>query len=205
MTSTPTPSSATAPSAPPAPETSSQPPATPPRVKAPGPRVLGTQSPTTTTADGGPGSSSDAGPQSPVDPLESGPTPSSPEPPADATPLDLKGRPLAEVIRGGVIGASEFVHHTLARTEIEQRAGVWLMTDEREAAGIADPLASIANRHAGGQLVSSDTADLVKAGIALAGYVVTNAIKAFQIRRAERAMRRSGIDPAGEQPREDQQ
>jgi hypothetical protein len=125
----------------------------------------------------------------PADPL-SGDTPSFPEPPADdLAPLQLKKKPLAEVLRGLVMGAALVIHQSLARTIEEQHAGVWLM-DEPEAAGVADPLANVANRHAGGTLVNPDAGDLIAAGVAAASYVISNAVKAFKIRRA---VRRVGV------------
>lgn len=131
--------------------------------------------------------------QGPADPLSTD-TPSASEPAdPDAAPLKLKQKPLAEVVRGLVLGASVALHHALARSAEEQAAGVWLIHDEDEAGGIADPLAKVANRHAGGALVNADASDLIAAGVAAAGYVISNAVKAFQIRRAASRMRRAGM------------
>lgn len=124
------------------------------------------------------------------DPLDAGPsntdTLSGSEP---GEPLRLKKRPLAEVLRGLVLSGSEAAHQALARTEAEQEMGLWLMQSEEEAAGIADPLANIAQRHAGGSLVNPDMNDMIAAGIAFAGYLIGNAVAAFRVRRAMRRMR----------------
>lgn len=127
-----------------------------------------------------------------ADPLDS-------EPPTDtrsasdaragaAAPRPLKvGGEVADAIRGVVLGAGVMLHQGLARTDYEQSAGVWLM-EEDQAADIADPLAAIAKRRAGGALVSNDLGDLIRAGLAAAGYLLVNGIKTFQIRRALRRM-----------------
>lgn len=166
-----------------------------------------TPSPSTENRPTGAPDSANAGAQLPPDPLaENGNTPSASElsDPGDR-PLSIKKKPLAEVLRGLVLGASLIVHQSLARTELEQQHGVWAMQSEDEAASIADPLANIAQRRAGGQLVNPDLGDLIAAGVAAASYVLRNATKAFQIRRAEREMRRAGVNPTGDQPREDTQ
>jgi hypothetical protein len=152
---------------------------------------------TSTASDPGPSPAGVAGADQlgPADPLSTGTPWASDEPAADpdASPLKLKQKPLAEVIRGLVLGATVAIHHALARTHEEQLAGVWLMDGEDEAAGIADPLAKVANRHAGGTLVNPDASDLIAAGVAAAGYVISNAVKAFQIRRSVSRMRRAGM------------
>lgn len=179
------------------------------KVTAPGPRVLPpTPSPATGSQPlGGPGSPSAAGPL-PPDPLEAnGDTPSSPDPGPDAatSTLNVGKRPLKEVLRGLVLAGTVAIHRALARTELEQQQHLWLMTTEAEAAPIADPLANIAGRRAGAAVVNSDTADLISAGVATAAYVISNVIRTFEVRRAQRTMLRAGVNPAGEHPREDTQ
>ena len=149
-------------------------------VTAPGLTVRST--PSATTGNPSDGSHDYANAAEP-DPLDRTGTPSASDRP-DAAALKLGKRELKDVFRGLVLGASHAVHTALARTEIEQQAGVWLMGDENEAGTVADPLASMAGRHAGGAAVSSDTADLIAAGVAVAGYVIRNVIKAFALRRA---------------------
>lgn len=127
----------------------------------------------------------------PSDPLEAATgTRSYPDDPAaepDAgVPLKLARRPLEDVIRGLVLGAGVAAHHQLTRTDAERDAGLYLM-DEDEAAAIGDPLAKIAGRRAGGQLVNPDAGDLIAAGIAAATYLIRNAVQSFRIRRALRA------------------
>jgi hypothetical protein len=144
----------------------------------------------TETASGSSAGSASAAAPLPSDPLdEDGSTHSSPEPGDERIPLTLKKKPLAEVLRGLVMGAAVVVHQSLARNDYEVAEGVWLM-DEPEASGIADPLANVANRHAGGALVNPDAGDLIAAGVAAASYVIGNAVKAFKIRRA---LRRAGV------------
>lgn len=182
------------------PTSNPSPSSSPTTVTMPGLRIGGLQkTPSATTPTGeapSPGSASAGAP--PADPIDSRTdTPSaSPDDPEPAgTPLKLKRQPLADVFRGLVLGATVALHQALARTELEQQQGVWLMQSEDEAAGVADPLASIANRHAGGSLVNPDTADLIAAGVAAAGYVISNALRAMQLRRAARSMRRAGLHP----------
>jgi hypothetical protein len=165
-----------------------QPPSSPPPptgVQAPALGVRPTPS-TSTASDAGPSPAyaSDL-PPDPLDGPASGSTPSASEPDDDSAPLKLRKKPLAEVIRGLVIGAGVVLNQRLTRSELEQGTGVWLMAED-EAAGMADPLASIANRRAGGAVVSGDMADVIQAGVAAAGYLIKNAIKAVQIRHALR-------------------
>lgn len=153
-----------------------------------------TQSRSTSTGGSATGGGA-AGGEPPSDPLDTiGSTPSEsdgagPVCPDELRKLSLRKKPLADVLRGLVLGATIVIHQTLARSEYEQSAGLWLM-EESEAAGVADPLASIANRHAGDALVNPDMGDLIAAGVAAASYVVGNAWKAFTIRRA---IRRAGF------------
>ncbi len=161
-----------------------------------------TRSTSTATAPApSPASALGADRQAPDDPLITN-TPSASDPGAaadDVSPLKLKQKPLGEVIRGLVIAGSHLVAGVLARTEQERLEGVWIITDEDEAGAIADPLAKVANRHAGGALVNADANDLIAAGIAVAGYVISNGIKSFQYRRAALRMRRSGMAAPTEQ------
>lgn len=184
--------------------TSPPPSSTPSGVKAPtlGVKAAPRQTRSTSTASAPAFSGASAADSGPADPLDTG-TPSASEPgrppSGDGSPLRLRKKPLADVMRGLVLGATVAIHQALARTELEQSAGVWLMADEDEAAGVADPLASIANRHAGGALVNPDAGDLIAAGVAAAGYVISNAIKAFQLRRAARRLAALGMNPPTEQ------
>jgi hypothetical protein len=172
-------------------------------VKAPtlGVKAAPRQTRSTNTASAPASSPASAADSGPADPLDTA-TPSASEqgrPSGDGSPLRLRKKPLADVMRGLVLGAAVAIHQALARTELEQAHGVWLMADEDEAAGVADPLASIANRHAGGALVNPDAGDLIAAGVAAAGYVISNAIKAFQLRRATRRLAAVGMNPPTEQ------
>lgn len=88
-----------------------------------------------------------------------------------------------------MLTGSMVLHTSLARTPAEQQEGVWLMEDESEASGIADPLANIANRYASGALVGPDTNDLIAAGIAVGAYIVRNAAKTVRIRWSLRRSR----------------
>lgn len=181
------------------------------RVTAPGPRVKEQPqpSPIPSPATGSPADASVTGESAdarslPPDPLAATGTPSASEdygPGPEGSPLKLKKRPIGEVIRGLVIGASAALHQQLARHELEQQQGVWLMSED-EAAGVADPLANIATRHAGGSVVNPDTGDLIAAGLAAAGYLISNAVKAFQLRRAIRSMQRAGMETPPAQPHE---
>lgn len=113
-------------------------------------------------------------------------------------PLRLDKKPLAEVFRGGVIASGQGAHQLLARTPHEQAEGVWLI-EEREAGKIADPLAKVAERHAGGGLaVTNDVGDLLEAGLYVLAYLFRNGVKAWQIRRAYKQMSEHGILPSGE-------
>jgi len=186
-----TPAASTSPSPPPPPDRMTP---TPVGVTAP-PLTVRPPTRSTTTANGAASPASDtaaAATMSSPDPFaSSGDTPSASDEPTAA--LKLKKRPLADVFRGLVLGAAAAVHQALARSEIEQAHGVWLMGED-EAAGVADPLASIAGRRAGGAVVNADMADLVSAGVATAAYVISNSYKQFQIRRAMRSMARSGLN-----------
>lgn len=189
---TPAPEHATTTAASPSPPTFLPPsPTTPQGVTAPILGVRRPMTPSTPSAPAAPEPGRDASAAAaPSDPLDSpGSTPWASEPaPADdpeLAPLKIGKKPLADVARGLVLGASEVIHQTLARSEAERTAGVWLM-DEPEAAGIADPLARIANRRSGGQLVNPDMGDLVAAAVAAASYAISNAVQAFRIRRAIR-------------------
>lgn len=157
-----------------------------PGVTAPGLTVRQpTPSPTTASSEGP--SSAGAGDVAP-DPLDRTGTRSASEPAATGA-VKVGRRELREVFRGLVLGASVAVHQALARTELEREHKVWLMESEAEAAGVADPLAALAGRRAGAAEVSTDAADLIAAGIAVAGYVLSNVMKSLQLRRAARAMR----------------
>jgi hypothetical protein len=179
--------------------TSTPPPApNPPGITAPalGIRSATPSTPTTGTGYGNGGGS--AGGPPPSDPLdESGSTHSDSDGPGREPPelgrLKLGKQPLRDVFRGLMLGASLAAHQRLATTAAEQEAGVWLM-DEDEAAGIADPLASIANRHAGDAVINADAADLIAAGVAAAAYLVGNSIEAFKIRWSLRRARRAGTE-----------
>lgn len=133
----------------------------------------------------------------PSDPLDEGPT-SIPSGSDDAGPerelgnLKLGKKPLREVFRGLMLGASMAAHQRLATLEAERQAGVWLM-DEDQAAAIADPLANIANRHAGDAVINADTADLLAAGVAAAAYLIDNSITAIKLRWGLRRARRAGM------------
>lgn len=142
------------------------------------------QTPSTSTASEPAPSPAGANAGDPLD--DAGPAPTSTRSVSDAKPLKV-GSEVSEAVRGVVLAAGVMLHGTLARTEPEQGMGLWLM-DEDQAAEIADPLASIAKRRAGGALVSNDLGDLIRAGLAAAGYVLVNGIKAFQVRRALRRM-----------------
>lgn len=166
--------------------TSSSPDTSSPKPKVTAPPLTVQPIPSPTTENPAAGSPDGASATDP-DPFDRTDTPSGSDPAGgDGKPLKVGRRELRDVFRGLVLGASAAVHNTLARTELEQQHGVWLMDDEEEAGGVADPLASIAGRHAGGQVVNNDTADLIAAGVAVAGYVVRNVLRALQLRRAVR-------------------
>lgn len=139
-------------------------------------------------------------PRPPADPLDNpdGTRSASDRPGRDAPkPLRIGKRTLADIIRGGVMSAGEGLHYFLARTEPEQAAGVWLFEDEREAGEIADPLTNATNRYVGGVgELDAMTGDLIAAGLAAAGYVIKNAVRAFRARRAARSSYPAGYLPA---------
>lgn len=164
--------------------------------------VRPTPSPTTSTDQPSATGSEHAAAGPPSDPLdETGTTRSASEPPpADAEPLKLGRNELRDTARGLVLAAALGLHHVLARYPAEQEAGLWVMADEHEAAGIADPLASIARRYSGGALVDATTSDLIRAGIAAAGYVAKNGVQAVRIRLALRRVRRAGLNIEPEEP-----
>lgn len=186
-----TPAASSSPSSPPTPD--------PPRgIRAPALGVAFRQPPTqqptppptlststASAADGFAASSSGSSAAAPSDPLDA--TTATPSESDDPTgePLKLGRKPVADVLRGLVLGASMAAHQQLARSEYERDAGVWLMGED-EASAIADPLAKVAQRHAGGQLVNPDAGDLIAAGLAAVSYVLRNAVATLKIRRAVR-------------------
>lgn len=179
----------------PTPPPASSSPSPSPGVRAPRLGVRPTPS-TSTESDSAP--SPDFGSTLPPDPLDdprSGTTPSASETGQADKPLKLKKKPIGEVISGLVIGLGITLNQRLTATDFEEEAGVWLLRED-EAAEIADPLASIANRHAGGTLVNPDMGDLIAAGLAGLAYLGKNAILAFQIRRAVRRAQTGGIRTA---------
>lgn len=136
------------------------------------------------------------------DPLDDGPATDthSSDPGRPTQPLHLDKKPIAEVFRGGVIAFGEGAHKVLARTPAEMSEGVWLMSGEKEAANIANPLAKVAERHTGGGLaVTNDVGDLLEAGVYVLAYLFRNGVKAWQLRRAARQMSAYGIDPTGDE------
>lgn len=167
----------------------------PTRAGVTAPTPLGVRSTPSGRTGRTPGYSDDSAPAAgppPSDPLDQdGSTPWGSDDDADqgegrqreTTTVKLSKRPLRDVMKGGAIGTGEFLHEHLATTPQEQEAGVWLMEDE-QAADIADPLAAIATRYAGGAVVDTAVADLIKAGVAIAAYLATNVVKRFKIRRA---------------------
>lgn len=179
-----------------------QPPSSkPPRVSPPTLGVRPTPSASTAnTSDPSADYANAANDQGPADPLGTG-TPSSgrsADPGPDAVPLKF-GNELRDTMRGLVMAGSTGVHHTLARTDVEIAEGLWLLTDETEAASIADPLASIAKRYAGGTLMHPDAGDLIRAGLATAVYLARNTVRTAQIRIAYRRARAAGMNPDPEQ------
>ena len=81
----------------------------------------------------------------------------------------LNGSGLRNTITNALIIGGDQAHRFLARTEGQKDAGLYQM-ELTEAERIADPLASIAQRHEGVGQVSPDTADLLSAMTALAAY-----------------------------------
>jgi hypothetical protein len=163
------------------------PPPTSSRVRAPMFGVRTTPSTSTESAPpAGPGSVSGSGPADPLDDRESGPTRSVSDGPTE--PLKLDKRPLADVLKGAVLGGGEVAHKFLARTAVEVEEGLWLVDGEREAASIAKPAASLLERRVGGAgaVVSPDVNDLLALLAALGGYLVRNAVRTVQLRRAFR-------------------
>lgn len=158
--------------------------------------------PTPGAEPGSPSGSASADAPPPSDPLDTdtGTRSSADQPGPDAVPLKFGKGELRAPLRGAVLTAATVLHKALARNEYEVRAGVWLMDGEDEAAPIADPLAAIAQRRAGGSVFEPDVADLIKAGLAAAGYIAKNVVKTWQIRTALRRARAAGMTDA--QPEE---
>lgn len=163
------------------------------------PPPLGVKPPTPSTTETSDQVSNDgatgAGARPPSDPLDSptSGTPSDSDRAGGAEPLNLGRDELRDTARGLVLAGALGLHHFLARYEVEQALGLWAMEDEREAAGIADPLARIARRYSGGALVDATTSDLIKAGLAAAGYVAKNGVQAIRVRLSIRRARRAGL------------
>jgi hypothetical protein len=120
-------------------------------------------------------------PQSP--PADQGPS-SAPEPdePRDAPSKELKtqrgsSRASTAEERAAIVGAvaavfgvfTMFLHRRLA----PKQTSVWLAT-EKETEAIAEPLANIAGRRNPMGEATSDVADGLQAGVALAGYAIRN-------------------------------
>lgn len=152
-----------------------------------------TRSPNPGTGQGSSTGSASGGPADPLDDLPTDTPSSAPDPEPELEALKLGKQPLREVFRGLAVAAGDLLHDRLARTEAELAQGVWLMS-EPQAAGIADPLANVANRHAGAVALAPDLNDFIAAGVAAAAYLFANLRRSVQIRRAYKRM--GGMTPA---------
>jgi hypothetical protein len=96
---------------------------------------------------------------------------SSPSTSADPGASVLSKKALKATFRQGVLIGSGVAHRVAARTEGQQRVGLYL-ADQEDAEAIADPLASIASRRGGivGK-VSPDTADFIQSLMGVAGFM----------------------------------
>jgi len=107
-------------------------------------------------------------------------------------------RPLAKAaqkaaIAKGVLIGSEMAHRFAARTEGQQRVGLY-RADEEDAEGVADPLADILGRHGGvtGGLANPDAADAVRMMVALAGYASKQIVAGMQAREFDNRVAAGG-------------
>lgn len=144
-----------------------------------------------------PNPSPPAGPP-PEDPVGDGPPTGTPSP---GKPVNLPAS-ASSLPRILVLAATLWLHDRLAPPEPADQddEDAWIATPD-EAAQIADPLTSIATRHLIPQSLtgdlSPDTADLITAGIGVAGYVGRNiwdAITRFLRRRKQSAPPVDGVD-----------
>ena len=166
-------------------------PGSPSNITAPGLRIKGSSSPTFQE----PTTDSSTSSPSP-DPIDdgAGDTPSSPEVSAAATKVSTGA--LAAMIRGFVMSLSMLLHTRLATSDAEQQEGIWIATPKDESQ-IGDPIAAMASRRGLAEVANPDTADLIAAGIGIAGYLMTNIGRAIRIRVAiRRARQASGLEPA---------
>lgn len=150
---------------------------------------------TPSTSQTSPGANDSAPASGPRDPVTDDRTPTGTRSPASgggsADRVEFDRSALREVVRGVVLGASTMLHNYLARTETEQREGVWI-ADQDDQTAIGDPMVNLAARHGGPEMANPDVADLLSAGFALVGYGVKNALRAMQARRGERRLLSAG-------------
>lgn len=116
------------------------------------------------------------------------------DPGPDAEPLKLPKGTTQETARGLVLAAGVQAHRLFARYPEEQEGGLWLVRDEKQAAGIADPVVRMVQRRAGDTLVNPDANDALQVVIAAAGYLLGNLVPAVMIRwQYRRAQRVHGV------------
>lgn len=119
-----------------------------------------------TTSSSSPSVVDDVGEPADEMPQSAGPTSSR----ASSVPDPASERMLAELIELGVTTAGTLAHDALARDQLDQELGRWLVAPA-EAETIAGSLAAIAQRRGGvGPAGSPDVADLLTAAIAAAAY-----------------------------------
>lgn len=133
------------------------------------------------------------------DPSDGDPT-SSPESSAEGPVgrLALAGkRQLQKTFRAGVKTTGGVAHRFASRSEGQRMVGMYLADDE-DAAGIGDPLASIAHRRGGvvGKM-SEDTNDALQALMALGGYVAKQMVLMQQAAQVDQQLA-AGVTPGEE-------
>jgi len=110
--------------------------------------------------------------------------------PAGEKPAQLLSkRQLRQTGRAAVMIGTGMAHTVAAKTEAQQRIGLYL-ADADDAANIADPLADIAYRRGdvvGGKL-SPDANDFLRSLMGVAGYLAKQINKIGQLRAAEVAV-----------------
>ena len=109
------------------------------------------------------------------------------ESPAGEKPAQLLSKAqLRQTSRAAVKSGTGMAHTVAAKTEAQQRVGLYLADDD-DAKAIGDPLADIAYRRGdvvGGKL-SPDANDLLRSMMGVAGYFAKQVAKIGEVRRLE--------------------
>lgn len=103
------------------------------------------------------------------------------------------GRPeLRELARNMIAAAGEAANLRFAGDGLERESGLYATT-AGEAKGTGEPLADIVHRRIGGDGLSPDALDLIRAGVVLASYVLRTVNLKLSLWRAARSLRRPDL------------